>query len=151
MTRYLQALKRLDGRYDFTSSTGSSAPYALGYCAGWREAPTGEDAEKLKRSMGQWLVDQLAVDIEAKRAFASRYHTSGHGSAGEADECYRQYQLDHELEFHDAPTVPDTLHKCQEPGCMAYTEGIAFFGQHQHFYLCNSHRTREVVEALVGA
>lgn len=150
MTQYFRALKRLDGRWDYTSSTGSSAQYPRGYCAGWREAPIGEEAEKLKRSTGQWLVDQLAVDIEAKRAFASRYHTNGHETCGEADECYRQYRLDHELEFHEAPTVPDTLHKCQGPGCLEYTAGVAFFGQHRHFYLCETHRTREVVEGLVG-
>lgn len=149
MTRYLQALKRLDGRWDFTSSTGSSAPYPLGYCAGWREAPTGEEADKLRSSTGQWLVDKLASDIEERRPFADRYHTEGHATAAEADECYRQYQLDHELEFHEAPTEPGTLHRCQGHGCREYTAGVAFYGQHQHFYLCDVHRNRETVEALV--
>lgn len=152
MTTYHQALKRArDGRFDFTSSTGSSAPHPIGYCAGWKEPATGEEAERLTKQFGPDFVEHLNADIEAKREHQAKYHTDGHATEDEAHNCYRRYLLDQELELRDPPESPGSLHKCQAPGCGAYTAGEARLGHGypRRFYLCDAHRSRETVEALV--
>lgn len=153
MTTYRQALKReSDGRYDFTSSTGSSGAYALGYCAGWKEPPGPEEAAKLDARLGDGFAARITADIEKKRPFQAKYHKEGHADAAEACECYRQYELDHELKFKTKPKEEsDQLHRCQAiGGCAEFTAGIAFLGQYNHFYLCDSHRNRDEVEKLIN-
>jgi len=146
MTTYYQALRRQsDGRYDYTSCTGSTKPHPIGYCAGWKEITdygTAAWDRLLKASLGR--------DIEEKRPFKNKFHTDGHATEREAINCYRQYELDHHLEFKDAPTEKaNTLHRCQAPGCSEFTAGVAFLSHHRHFYLCDAHRNRETVERLV--
>jgi hypothetical protein len=151
MTTYIQALQReSDKRWDMTSGTGSSAAHAIGYCAGWREPATGEEAERLEKQLGSGFVESLNRDTEAKRPHQAKYHRDGHATAAEADACYQQYQLDNELEFYGKPTGKvDTLHACKRPGCSEFTAGMARLGQHRHFYLCDEHRNRETVEFIL--
>jgi hypothetical protein len=150
MTTYHQALKRQsDGRYDFTSSTGSSAAYPLGYCAGWKEPPTGEEAKRLERQFGKGFVERLSAEIEAKRPHQAKYHTDGHATAAEADECYQRYELDQELEFYGPKLEPETMHKCRAPACGEFTAGLATLGRHRRLWLCEKHRNRETVELVL--
>lgn len=152
MTRYLQALqKESTKRWDFTSSTGSSGAYPLGYCAGWKEPPEGEEAQQLDARLGAGFSKRLAEDIEKKRPFKDKYHTEGHATEAEACACYREYELDHELEFHDLPRAKaDTLHRCEGPGCEEFTAGIGSLGQHRFFHLCPAHQNRATVEQLIA-
>lgn len=151
MTRYLQPLKRVDGRWDYTSSTGSSDPYPLGYCAGWKEPPTGEEAARLNARFGSDFVESLTYEIEAVRSHQHLFHGEGHATAAEAIACYRGYQLDHELELLGPDPEARTLHRCQGPDCREYTSGCAILGHgySRNFYLCDAHRNRETLEGLV--
>jgi hypothetical protein len=151
MTTYHQALQRTDGRWDFTSSTGSTKPHPLGYCAGWKEPPMGEESKRLEGQFGDGFVKRLTADIEAKRQHQAKYHSDGHATEREACDCFRQYELDNELEFRTMPKEQaETLHKCQAPECGEFTAGLASLGQYRHFYLCDAHRNRDVVEALAS-
>lgn len=147
MTTYRQALQReTDKRYDFTSSTGSSAAYAIGYCAGWKEM-----ADYGTAAWDKTLKDGLERAIEEKRPHQAKYHIDGYATAAEAHACYRQYELDNELEFKTLPMKEaETLHKCQAPECEEFTAGTAFLGQYTHFHLCDTHRNREAVEAILN-
>lgn len=146
MTTYRQALRReSDKRYDFTSSTGSSAAYAIGYCAGWKEMSDYGTAAWDKN-----LKESLERSIEERRPHQAKYHTDGHATEAEACACYRQYELDNELEFKTKPVEEaDQLHRCKADGCKEFTAGIALLGQYTHFYLCDGHRNRAEVEKLI--
>jgi hypothetical protein len=145
MTTYYQALQRKsDQRYDYTSSTGSTQPHPIGYCAGWKEMSDYGTAAWDKN-----LKESLERDIEEKRPFKDKFHSDGHATAAEAEACYRQYELDHQLRLHEAPAEPDQLHRCKADGCKEFTAGVAFLGNHRHFYLCDAHRNRETVEKLI--
>ena len=151
MTTYHQALQReSDKRWDFTSSTGSSSAYPIGYCAGWKEPPGPEEAAKLDARLGRGFSERLTKEIEAKREHQAKYHTDGHATAAEADACFRRYELDQELQFFTMPVEKaETLHRCQAPECKEFTAGLASLGQHRHFYLCDAHRNRDTVELLI--
>lgn len=151
MTTYHQPLKReSDKRWDFTRGTGSSAAYAVGYCAGWKEPPGPEEAAELDKKLGAGFAARITVEIEAKRKYQAKYHTDGHATAAEACACHRQYELDNELELKPKPNEEsDTLHRCQAFGCPVHTANLACLGQFNFFHLCDDHLNRETVEKLV--
>ena len=146
MTTYYQALQReSDKRYDYTSSTGSTKPHPIGYCAGWKEM-----ADYGTAAWDKTLKESLERDIEEKRPHKDKFHKDGHATAAEAEACYREYELDHHLDLRDVPTEKaESLHRCQGPECKEFTAGIAFLGHHRHFYLCDAHRNRETVKQLI--
>lgn len=145
MTTYYQALQRKsDGKFDYTSSTGSTQPHPIGYCAGWKEMSDYGTA-----AWDKLLKESLARDIEEKRPFKDKYHAHGHATAAEAEACYRQYELDQLLRLEGPPAGAESLHRCKAPECSEFTAGVAFLGNHLRFYLCDAHRTREVVEQLI--
>ncbi|HYQ47132.1 MAG TPA: hypothetical protein VER11_34415 [Polyangiaceae bacterium] len=150
MTTYLRPLQRTDGRWDYTSGTGSSSPYPIGYCAGWRGPASGEARERLVRQFGEGFVKQMDADTEALRAHQAKYHTDGHATAAEAHECHCRYQLDNELELEarSKDSAP-TLHRCAATGCGEFTASFAKMGQFKRFWLCDMHLTREAFEALL--
>lgn len=151
MTTYRQALQReSDKRWDFTSSTGSTKPRPIGYCAGWKEPPGPEEAAELDKRLGEGFAERLTAEIEEKRPHQAKYHTTGHDSELEACSCYKQYELDNELVFKGPPEDSRTLHRCEAAlGCGEYTAGIAFLGQYRHFYLCDVHRNRDEVQKII--
>lgn len=150
MTTFLQALPReSDKRWDYTSSTGSSSAHPIGYCAGWKEPPTGEEAKRLEAQFGPGFVERLSKEIEAKRQFKGSYHTDGHATPAEAEACYRNYELDQELEFKTLPLKEaDTLHRCMAPDCGEFTAGVAILGKYTRFHLCDKHRNRSTIEKM---
>jgi hypothetical protein len=81
--------------------------------------------------------------------YDNKYHDDGHASAEEASECYRQYLLDNRLVF-DEGEGSRTMRVCQYPGCDEFTSGMAEI-EFCVFYLCDSHRTREIVESMFEA
>lgn len=141
MNWYCARQRESDGRWDYTNRN-STGTYALGYCAGWREL----DHEHLGKIFGVDRLPWFEQDLEKRRAHQGKYHADGHATAGEADACYRQYQLDNELRLHDPPADPDALHKCAV--CGTFTAGMAEIGEHWHRHLCDAHRTREAVAGL---
>jgi hypothetical protein len=154
-----KALQRQkDDRWDYctVSSKGHCRP--MGYCAGWREYQSGE--------LGL-PDDQIEKLNEFKQQFKGSYHTDGHATRDEAEECYKKYLIDQRLRLDGH--MPDTQKKCQSPAhweallemkpherdpeavlCGEWTQGYATVdGDTHRFYLCDEHRTRECVDLLM--
>ena len=72
----------------------------------------------------------------------------GHDTPKEAYAHYKQYLLDKQTHY-EAGENAETQHRCQAPGCGAWTTGAAFVGGYEVYYLCDTHRTREHLEPLV--
>lgn len=147
MTAYFGPLQRQDNmRWDYTRRTGSTGPYPIGYCAGWRDY-TDQDYEEMKKKLGEHIVAEMKRDLEKREPFKEKYHFDGHATAEEAMECYDRYRLDHDLEFFERE---DVQRKCAI--CEAWTTGMGSFrGEHfgEHWPLCKEHQTKENVEELL--
>ena len=94
---YFTPLQRNDGRWDYTCTNGAGT-FPLGYCSGYREL--------LDSGVIKGMFTQAMLDRENARTapFQEKYHTTGHATAAEATNCYRQHQLDQHLEFDDGVT-----------------------------------------------
>jgi hypothetical protein len=142
-----QPLQRKDdGRWDYTYGN-SRGTFADGYCRAWKPW-TAESVARI--GMGGDDPAAVAEEWNAKEApHVGKYHDNGHATAEEAVDCHRLYELDHHLEFFADRPNADTAHRCQAQGCATFTSGLADLrGGHKHWWLCEAHRTREVVEAL---
>jgi hypothetical protein len=81
-----------------------------------------------------------------------REHHDGHATEDEARDCYTRWLLDNRL-FLDGRGGPDTLHRCQWEGCETFTDRIAQVNPADMtamWFLCDDHRDREHVAALLG-
>lgn len=151
MRHYAARAKESTGRWDYTI-THDGATWPTCYCAGrfetvWPETPTNAALA----AFGSLEAYQLAR--ETRQAHAAKYHDDGHATAAEACACYKTFVLDHEIRFvpDGGAGEVDTLHRCQAPGCTEYTGGGAVWsGTSRQFNLCAAHRTREVVDGLIG-
>lgn len=130
---YLKARQRqTDNRWCFTNMNDGEV-YAVGYCHAFHE-----------------LDNSLPVTEEEKeqhRAFAHKYHSSGHPTEEEACECYKQYLMDNRLQLNRK--MNDQKKKCQI--CQAWTDRYTTLGMTGFFILCEEHNTREMVATLFEA
>jgi hypothetical protein len=74
--------------------------------------------------------------------YCAKKDCPGHDTPEEAQEHYKQYMLDNNLQFHN-PEDGDTMHKCKK--CGTFTFGFATIGPCETIILCTEHQTREVV------
>lgn len=79
--------------------------------------------------------------------FASRYHSHGHATRAEAEECYKKFLLDQRMYVQDGSRAT-SLHRCRAAGCENYSGGYIRVGGYTLFILCTEHRNREVLEEL---
>jgi hypothetical protein len=141
MARIYQPRRRQsDKRWDYTISSDEEGwAYAAGYCHEYRPL-SYSDCGVLAGG-----VDKYNAKMEP---FKDKFHAGGHATSEEAQECYRQYQLDHELEFFNKPQEEaDRLNRCVV--CREFTAGLATLGNFQHWPLCATHQTREAVAELM--
>jgi len=131
MNYYEPKQRKSDGRWDYTRNN-----HPTGYCHAFREFDK-EFVENFHIS---------ASEVEKHNSFANKYHADGHESADEACECYKQYQLDHQLQLDHED--PNEQRKCQV--CGEWTTKFATL-DYSIFQLCDEHRTREEVEKLYSA
>lgn len=138
MTAFYQPLKReSDGRWDMTRGTGSTKPYAIGYCRGWTEDLPGEGA------VSTHLREEFEKDRERRRPFQEKYHRDGHAASGEATACWLLYQIDQRLKFLEDP---ETQKKCFV--CAAWTTWLAVFRGSSFMVplpVCQAHQDRDLV------
>lgn len=132
--RHYKARQRKDGRWDYTVNLGNYIT-PIGYCTPYREW-TQEDLARFGFSGDE-------PDIVRGRDFADRHHDCGHATPEEANECYRQYQLDQELSL--MRTFENTKRKCLK--CGDWTQHFAEINM-SCFDLCEKHNTRESVAEL---
>jgi hypothetical protein len=121
--------RQSDDRWDYTNRNANWI-YPIGYCSNY----TPLDSGLIKVS------EQQAKD---HTRFKDKYHTTGHATADEACECYKEYLLDRR--FH-VKEYSDTKHKCQV--CGEWTQGYVQVGSYQTFDLCDKHANREEVSKL---
>lgn len=69
----------------------------------------------------------------------------GHETEREACECYKRHLLDNRLTLDGH--ADDQQRRCVVTGCGQWTSEYANV-DHRAFFLCDEHRTREVVEGL---
>lgn len=78
-----------------------------------------------------------------------RFHTTGHDTKEEAQECYKKYELDNNMKFiPEELQSPGTYSLCTVEGCTKLTNGSVFVGGYRHFTLCNEHQNRAEVEKI---
>lgn len=70
----------------------------------------------------------------------------GHDTQQEAEECYKQYQLDNSLRL-EGGSMYNTKVKCQFEDCTEYTDIVSYI-DYEHFILCPTHRTKEIVSTM---
>lgn len=151
MRHYAARAKESNGRWDYTVAH-DGAIYPVGYCVGrfeayWPEHP-GANAQEAYGGVERYQ-EARARELE----HAAKYHDDGHATAAEACACYKAFVLDHEIRYiaDAAEGQAETLHRCEAPDCTDYTSGGAVWsGTSRPFNLCAAHRTREIVDALIG-
>lgn len=138
---YYQARQREgDKRWDYTCMNDGRI-WPIGYCVEYKEFSkdnlafshyTDEQLEKLNADQGQ---------------FREKYHVNGHETAEEAEDCYKEYLLDHRLKFYKDESEEERHEKkCQICGIL--TTGRAEVDHSRHFDLCPEHQSREKVWEL---
>lgn len=130
--------RQSDGRWDYTREN-SHGVFSVGYCAGWIEHTENDFG-----FFGKDFVEIAVRDQDERRKFRDKYHLDGHNSAVDALRCYRIYVLDTQLKLDIK--LFETQKKCAV--CSAWTDGMAELDHFTHFYLCDTHRIRSVVENL---
>lgn len=117
-----------DGRWDYTRNN-----YPAGYCRKYQEFDTK-------------LVPISEAEQEEYRATAHKHHTDGHATSEEACDCYKEWQLDHQLSLDR--TMSNQQQKCKV--CGEWTQKFAEVGN-QVIILCEEHNNREEVAKIYEA
>lgn len=131
--RHLLALQRKDGRWDFVCMRKDTVR-PVGYCREY-------DAIDV---MNYPLSDE---EQHHMRSFAHKYHTDGHDTAEEAQECYKRYLLDQRLRL--GQRMSNQQQKCRI--CDAWTDQFVTIGASTLYVLCSQHNNRESVAELYKA
>ena len=121
----------LDGRWDYAVGNDEYA-YAVGYCAGWDEAIGDIDPSLIP------LVEQA---IDRKRPFRDKYHDDGHDTPEAAIRCFKEYVIDHNLEWRRKEAI---LRRCLVEGCDDLTHDYALF-RGETISFCEDHRVTEIM------
>ena len=131
---YLQARQRqTDTRWDFTSMNDNIV-HPIGYCHAYHE-------------LDGTLYPITEEQQTEHRQHQTKYHTDGHATAAEAEQCYKQYLLDRHLKL--AQTLIDEQRKCQI--CHTWTSQYATIDNSCLYVLCPEHNNRTTVDALYEA
>lgn len=78
------------------------------------------------------------------QAMAHKHHDHGHETAQEAADCYKDYLMDHRLQFSRGSN--NTQRKCKV--CGEWTQKWAQIDAYEIMHLCDKHLNRESVEKL---
>lgn len=127
-------------RWDFTRRNDDII-LPVGFCAGWHESTPASLAHLDKGVSGALLAEQ-----EKQRPFQKCFHKDGHDTEAEARACFRAYLLDIKLDLKGHVIEPTP--KCNVKGCAKGAREVRA-GNYHYWYLCETHRTREVVEGLL--
>ena len=129
------ALQRTDGRWDYTRNRRPA-----GYCCEYR--PLAEDC-------GFLSPEQVRRENEKMEALKGKFHTDGHATEEDAQQCYKEYLLDTSLRLmKQEPPNASQQNRCQ--ACKAFTACYAQVGPYRMFTLCPEHNTREQVDVLLN-
>ncbi len=118
------------GVWDYTNMRDKDI-YPIGYCAGWH--PWTD--EQLARVWGDDAagIKATRAEEELRKQHVAKYHSTGHKTAEEASECYRQYVIDNEVAV-SSYDPPAPCHKCGKD-----TARIVLIGGWPRYNLCEEH------------
>lgn len=125
---YYEPKQRNDGKWEYTRNNGPT-----GYCQKFKPF----DKEFVER------FHITETEVEKHNRFADKYHSHGHESFEEACDCYKQYQLDHQLQLNHEDV--NQQRKCAV--CGEWTTKFAMLDC-KLWHLCDEHRNREEIEKL---
>lgn len=128
MNCYQAKQRQLDFRWDYTRNNR-----ATGYCQEFK-------------AFEQKFIEEHHVPAEAiekHNKFSDKYHTDGHFNEDEACDCYKEYQLDHDLKL-DCKMSNQQL-KCKV--CNEWTQKYAEIDC-ALYVLCDKHNNREEVKKI---
>ena len=132
MRHYCAKQRLSDGRWDFCCGR-----YPVGYCTPYKEWT--------KEELDRWGFHEDCPSVQKAKQFKDKHHDCGHETEKEAQECYKQYVLDHVLYFGESS---NSQRKCQV--CGEWTPRYAML-ETQMFDLCEKHCNRESVDQLYKA
>ena len=148
MAEWYEALaKKSTARFDMTRRTDDppGGPHPVGYCAGWPGDWTSGDAEVDERAILTAYRSREAYEAFLRREepLRAKYHTDGHATAEEAFACHREFQLDHDLRFHEDPQA---YRPCAECGTLTTARGgLQNCMASRSVPLCPAHHDRAMV------
>ncbi len=125
------------------SSDEEGWAHPIGYCVGWKDL-TDEEYAKFFPWANVAELHWLKTDYEKRRPFRDKYHNDGHTTREEAWACFLKYEFDQELRFYESTKE---MRKCAV--CGVWTPMQASLGEFKHFYLCETHKNREGVQAAL--
>lgn len=127
--------------WDYTCELSVGIIVRVGYCAGWVEW----DEPKMIHDYGLAFIHRANAEYQKNLLFKNKYHTLGHPSMVEAENCYRAFLFDQHLKFETVPRDP--MHRlCAVPGCGRLTQLWATMSPAAHFFsLCETHHNKEGV------
>lgn len=130
--RVYQTRQRTDGRWEYTVLREGSAPYVVGYCAGWHyEDGTPLDDEAHARTLAEVL------------HLKPKYHEDGHDTEEGARRCFNAYLLDRELKAKDGKDEKACI------VCGRDTLRIVSMGKLYRWPICIEHDARAAAAALL--
>ncbi|HEY3363928.1 MAG TPA: hypothetical protein VGK74_02595 [Symbiobacteriaceae bacterium] len=139
-----QALELMDengkptGLYHYTCSNSRGA-HPVGHCSPWETCP---------ECKGQsWMRSDFTCEKCGNKGVVRKENPCpGHATSAEAEEHFRQYQLDHAR--FDGQMRANEQRKCEV--CGTWTQGVAIVGDDSHD-LCDAHRNREGLDRAMKA
>lgn len=133
MRHYVASQRVSDQRWDYTCNR-----HPTGYCCEYRPI-------SLDGIIGEHLARRHNEQMEPLK---DNFHTTGHATRKEAEDCYKKYLLDTQLSLLTSePPNAQQQHKCMV--CGTWTACFAHVGTYRLFVLCPEHQTREAVESLL--
>jgi hypothetical protein len=147
MNHWLAVL--IEGRWFYACRNPQKGTFPVGYCAGWHYDQWIEEASTiLPPDVDDHAHAKLIGLAQELLPFKAKFHDDGHATEQEANECYRQFQLDTGLAF--SRPVSGELHACEVRGCQNCTTNSASLHDAicTTWYLCDDHLNRETVEKL---
>lgn len=147
--KYYAARQREGGRWDYTveQDLGISK---VGYCVGPFESmwPDYTPEEFAKTPLARLMQFSLYQDWRTERLpLAHKYHADGHDTKDQACECFREFLLDHSVDYNLAGHG-NGLRPCEALDCQNTTRRAVLYNNFYHFWLCDEHRTRDVVATM---
>ena len=133
MNYYKARQRKIDTRWDFTCCNDDNI-YPVGYCHPYED-------------LSQTQIWNMMSEEDRRNhvLFKDKYHSKGHDTAEEANQCYKQYLLDQRLRFY---TDPNSMKHCEICKVWTLTRAWIKLGVGREYVLCPEHASAEYVKSL---
>jgi hypothetical protein len=130
--------------WDYVCEQDNGQVVRVGYCAGWVDW----NEEQALIDYGLAFLEHAKKEFEHTLPFKAKYHSEGHPTMVEAEDCFREFLLDQHLVFVTKPMDP-AYRQCEVAGCGKLTRLYATMSPASHLiHLCAEHHNRSGVELV---